>query len=83
LLQLRGREQKPTVDLSSLLDVCGNQPFVGVFLCQVEHNCNRLGEHEVVVNEHWDSAGRIDLEELRATVFAGHEVDGYRLEVYA
>jgi hypothetical protein len=24
----------------------------------------------------------IDLEELRATMFAGYEVDGYRLEVY-
>lgn len=61
----------------------GTNPLWGVLLCQVEHDCNRLGEHEVVVNEHWDSAGRIDLEELRATVFAGHEVDGYRPEVYA
>jgi hypothetical protein len=56
---------------------------VGVLLCQVEHNCNRLGENKIVVNEYWNPACWINLEEVRAMVFARREVDGYSLEIYA
>jgi len=80
LLELGCGEEEPAVDLGAGREVGGEEALLGVLLGQVEHDGHRLGEHQVVVDQHGELTGRIDLQELGATVLAGHEVHGDRLE---
>jgi len=83
LLELRRREEQPAIHLRTGSQVGGKETPFGILLREVQHDRDRFGQHEVVIDEGGELAGGIHGQKLRPAVLAlrGVHLDVLEVEV--
>src|SRR6185369_14465577 len=81
LLELGHGEHDPAIDLSPLLEPGRHQPFLWIFLGQIQDDSRRFRNHEVAVDQYRHFSCGIEREEVGPPVLAGLQIDRNELEL--